>query len=153
MESLEVSVAKHRNGCCERSRRFVNLPDEKIYHQIITEQELVRSSYAAISSLETSGGYGNVLSRPDYVYWLRWSRDDRTTLTYTGHCSVNTWELNDTVSTRGVNHPVYAERKDLMDALHTRYGMPYWLAEDSGLTFATRPDYSHPDRSGPPDES
>jgi hypothetical protein len=110
----------------------VDLPDEKIFHMVITDQEFVQQVYAVISSLQPVGVGGSKPFRPEYSYHLRFATDTMTTLMYRG-TSVGGWALDNTVSIINAPSPVNPPLYELMQTLHTRFGMPYWRAEDDPL--------------------
>ena len=139
MDLLEVIVAKHNNRYYDDTTM---LPDEKVFHAVITDQDFVRQAREAISNLEIHpGGYGNIHGYPNYFHWLRFTTNDMTMLIYSGYSNDPVWNLNDTVSTKGVAAPaISGPVPDVMQTLRSRYGMPvpqghdhpgapYWLPE------------------------
>lgn len=126
MELLEIVVAKHHNGYYQ-DREWISLPDEKIFHTVITDQEFVHHVYEIVSSLETIERVSSILNAfAYYTYWLRSATDTLTTLIYSGSSHTNGWQLKDTVTIKWVaalNSTL--PLSELMQALHTRSGMPY----------------------------
>src|SRR5215467_4476141 len=99
MDLLEVIVAKHHNGYMQE-RNWVPLPDEKLFHEVITDQEFVRHAHEVISSQhqdEDTLGTGWWNGHGYYAYWFRFARDTLTTLLYWGDSYAIGWQLNDTV--------------------------------------------------------
>jgi hypothetical protein len=147
MDQLEIIVAKHRNGYRKDvevwarrwvgpirpkvwAHEWVELPDEKVFHLVITDQELVQSAKAVISGAEYVERGHSTPHQPEYFYLLRFATDDLTTLVYSGSSTMNWWELSDTAATKRVTYPVDPPLSDVMNTLHDRFGMPYWLAPD-----------------------
>jgi hypothetical protein len=130
MEQLEVIVTKRNNGYLQGAQ-WVRLPNERLYHRVITDEPVVGSAYQIISGLETVQPGGGIIQHPWYVYWFRWSVDQMTTLLYTGASYASAWQLDDLLTPRMVNWPP----ADLMNLLHEQFAMPYWLASDGGPYF------------------
>jgi hypothetical protein len=150
MDQLEVIVAKRRNGYRKDvevwahhwvgpvrpkvwMHQWVELPDEKVFHVVITDQEVVDNAREIISAAEhrVAPDHGHHLPHgPDYFYYFRFATDDLTTLVYSGSSNESMWHLDDTAVTTWVPSPVDPPLSDLMNTLHDRFGMPYWLAPD-----------------------
>jgi hypothetical protein len=133
MELLEIIVAKHNNGYWQDEpwkSPWQPLPNEKIYHEVITDQEFVQRVHETLSSLESARGT-SLMQRPFYDYLWRFATDGRTTLIYSGQSNYICWRLDDTVNPRSVVGPRGDPVRELMFALHDRFGVPFWAAEDS----------------------
>jgi hypothetical protein len=129
MDLLEVIVTSHSNGYWQEDQSWVNLPNEKLFHEIITDQEVVQHAHEMLSSLETMLGL-SVMHRPVYIYWLRFATDGRTTLLYWGEDNRVCWRRSDTVDTRSVNGPGGYPVAPLLRVLHDCFGVPVWAEED-----------------------
>jgi hypothetical protein len=135
MDMLEVTVTKCDNGYMDEHQSWVSLPDEEIYHQVITERDFVHWAYALLDEQPMRQSHGMIWLRPAYVYRLRLEVDGKDTLLYGGLSNVGSWGLK-TVSERGVldergiGNPEGTPVRALMEELHTRFDMP--LFENGG---------------------
>jgi hypothetical protein len=153
MDSLEIIVTKHDQGfhldASEMSvadavakygdrylpdRSWVIIPDEKIYHQVIRDQEFVQRARNVIRSLERGVRSGSLNPRTWYVCWMRFATDGMTDLIYSGRSITPAWQINDTVSADSVSGPGSLKTHVLMNTLFTRYHMPGFGGSDENLT-------------------
>jgi hypothetical protein len=168
MDQLEIIVSKESNGFLEvvdtpivqrpagptfagLARAWMggpiqiwrDLPDAKVFHTVITDQEAVRSAQSVLSGAREAPSSGMTWHQPIYVYYLRFADDDMTTLIYSGKSSDRAWGLSDMVASKFVVRPTDPPLSDIFIALHDQFGMPYWLSADSDVYVPAGGVYRH----------